>query len=116
MSHFISVEEARKMTAALRKSGEQILTPVHKGLNIIPTSETFDRAAFDALLSQPGCTSIRIYYGMDDRLKIHALAVGVNSKNEDILPQADGGKETALIVENGIRCPTVCPPPSVINP
>ncbi|HVG13033.1 MAG TPA: hypothetical protein VM843_08510 [Flavisolibacter sp.] len=116
MSHFISIEQARKMTAALRKSGELILNPVHKGLNIIPTSETFDREAFDALLSQPDCTSIRIYYGMDDKLKVHALAVGVNSKNEDILPLSERGVEAAIIVENGQRCPTACPPSSSINP
>ncbi len=115
MSHFISVEQALKMTAALRKSSELILNPVHKGLNIIPTSETFTREAFDALLSQPDCTSIRIYYGMDEKLKLHAIAVGVNSKNEDILPLSGRG-ETAIIVENGQRCPTNCPPPSSINP
>ena len=101
------------MTASLRKSGELILNPVHKGMNIIPTCETFDREAFDALLSQPDCMSIRIYYGMDEKLKVHAIAVGVNSKNEDILPSAEA---KAIIVENGKRCPTDCPASSSINP
>ncbi|HEY0058264.1 MAG TPA: hypothetical protein VGB56_03955 [Flavisolibacter sp.] len=115
MSHFISLEEARRMTAALRKGGELILNPAHKGLNIIPTCETFDREAFDALLSQPDCVSIRIYHGMDEKLKVHTIAVGVNSKNEDILPPAEAGVK-AIIVENGVRCPDNCPPPSSINP
>lgn len=114
MSHLISLEEARQKTAAFRKAGELILNPVYKGLGIIPTCETFDREAFDALLGQPDCVSIRIYYGMDEKLKVHTIAVGVNSKNEDILPSAEAGMEE-IIVENGLRCPDHCPPPSSIT-
>ena len=56
---------------------------------------------------------MRIYYGMSDDLKIHAIGVGVNSKDEDILPTEGIGAAlttTPVIVEDGSRCPDVCPP------
>jgi hypothetical protein len=56
---------------------------------------------------------------MSDDLLIHAIAVGVNSNNEDILPApgASVASETdAVIIEESIRCPDKCPPESPLNP
>lgn len=112
--HRISLETAIEMTNRYRAQKERILMPELQGKNLLPVSETFDRAAFDRLLAQPGCTGLRIYYGMDETLQVHAIAVSVNDKNEDILPTAitpDGE-----IVEEGKVCPPYCATNSPLNP
>ena len=125
MSNFITLEKAVQMTTLYRQQKENILADPFKGQNILVLSETFERESFDALLSEDDCTSIRIYYGMSDDLKIHAIGVGVNSKGEDILPSegipAAESKVAALttppvVVEEGLRCPDHCPPGSSLNP
>jgi hypothetical protein len=118
MSNFITLEKAKQMTALYRQEMNNVLADPFKGKNILVFSETFDREAFDALLAEDDCTFIRIYYGMSEDLKIHAIGVGVNSKNEDILP-AEGiaAAESkvasltaqAVIIEQAQRCPDSCP-------
>lgn len=119
MSNFITLSKAIEMTTLYRQQKDNILAPPFKGQNILCISETFDREAFDALLAEDDCTFIRIYYGMSEDLKIHAIGVGVNSKNEDILP-ADAmlsALTTApVIVEDAIRCPDTCAHGSALNP
>jgi len=116
--NFITLDAAINMTALYRLEKENILAPEFKGQNILPICETFDRIAFDALLGEAGCTAVRIYYGMSDDQKIHAVVVGVNSNNEDILP-AQGSvlvMDTApVILEEATRCPDDCPPDSPLN-
>ena len=125
MSHFISLERAIEMTTLFRKNRDSILVEGSRGQNILPISETFDRAAFDVLLAQPGCAGIRMYYGMDETLKVHIISVGVNASNQDLLAfegaqvqtAADGNTEPgSTIVEAGVRCPTDCGEPSPLNP
>jgi len=119
MSQFIPLMLAIEMTTLYRNQKEKILDPVYRDKNVLAKCETFDRDVFDALLAQPGCTGLRIYYGMDTGLKVHAIVVGVNSKNEDILPLGTGGDlsltDEGSIVEEGKRCPDDCPPPSPLN-
>ena len=107
MSQLISRQKAIEMTSLFQKEKENILDPDFRDRNILATAETFDRADFDKVLSQPGCVSVRIYYGMDDGLKVHAIIVGVNDKREDILPEMDSD-EDGSIVEEGTRCPPTC--------
>jgi hypothetical protein len=117
-NHLISLDEAIAMTALYRQQMNTILATQYQGQNILPVCETFDKAAFDSLLAETGCTAVRIYYGMSDDLKIHAVIVGVNSNNEDILPSAAGTLETdsdPLILEEATRCPDDCPPSSPLN-
>jgi len=118
MSQFISLDQAVMMTTLYRAQKETVLAPPFKDQNILCISETFDREYIDALLANPECAKLRIYYGMDKELKVHAIVVPVNKNNEDILPDAaaiklaDGGG----IVEDAQRCPTDCAPPSPLNP
>ncbi len=114
----ITLDEAVKMTSIYSKEKENILAPEYKGQNILCTSETFDRSAFDALLAQADCKAVRIYYGMDEKLQIHAIAVGVNNKNEDLLPSLKVSVTSGdpVIIEDGSRCPDECPPSSPLNP
>lgn len=102
-AHFISLETAIAMTTRLRSHHNRVL----------PVSETFDRVAFDQLLSQPGCTQLRIYYGMDEAMQTHAIVVGVNEKNEDILPTTEN--PDGVIVEAGKLCPPFCAVSSLLN-
>jgi len=116
--HFISLEQAVAMTQKFRADKESILIPELRNKAILPICETFDRAAFETLLAKTGCASLRVYLGMDENQEIRVIAVAVNSAGEDILPAGAGNlslTETEDIVEDGIRCPTNCPPSSPLN-
>ena len=112
--NFIPLAEAITMTSTFRKQKELILNPIYQGKNILPICETFDRTLFDSILLQPGCAGIRLYFAMDNLLKIHAVMVGVNENNEDMLPSNEMDN-TIQIIEEGTRCPDNCPPSSSLN-
>ncbi len=100
MKHLISLQEAIDMTSLYRSSIPSGM--VH--------SETFSKESVSALLSQPGCVSLRIYYGKQKDDTIHAILVGVDEKGADMVQAYD------LILEEGYRCPPICPdPPSPLN-
>ena len=104
------------MSSRYRAYRETILKDSYQGNDLLPICETFDRAAFDALLKKPDCAHIRIYYGMDESLKIHAIIVAGTAGGADILPASalvEGESED--IVEAGNRCPDLCPEPSPLN-
>ena len=118
-NHFISLEKAKEMIALHNRRKAQVLREEYKEKNLLPVSETFDRSAFDRLLSIPGCTAVRIYYGMDDDNRQHAILVAVNENNEDILPKGNQPRafdisisETSImdpvIIEEGRTCPPYC--------
>lgn len=127
--HFISLDQAKKMTKKFRGEKKKLVKDEHHAKEPLPVCETFERAGFDALLAQPGCVAVRCYYSMDDEMKVHLVIVGVNEKDEDIIPNQsssvssktmslsslDGGQTEAVILENANRCPTQCPPPSDLN-
>jgi len=113
-THSISLDTAIEMTTKYRDEKENILLPVHWEKNILAKSEAFERDAIQFLLDQADCQKIRVYYGMNADLKVHAILVGVNSADEDILPQ-ESNTEDGEIVEQGLRCPTMCPPASPLN-
>ena len=55
---------------------------------------------------------------MDEQLRIHAIIVGVNEKNEDMIASLTSGTDVMTgeeIIEEGNRCPPFCPPPSILN-
>ena len=119
-SHFIPLDQAVAMTTSYRNNRENVLSPGYKGKDILPLSETFNRAAFDTLLATPGCEGLRIYYGMDQDLQQHAIIVAVDANNQDLLPSSATGDTSAgsgddVIVEEGQRCPPICPDPSPLN-
>jgi hypothetical protein len=119
-AHFISFEQATAMAARYRLNRETILDTDYKNQNILAISETFNRDVFDELLSKTGCAGLRISYGMDSDLKVHAIFIAVNESNEDILPSQSSSEldseEDDYFGEDGQRCPNLCPPPSPINP
>jgi len=124
MNHFIPLSKAIALTSFYRAHRESILQTLHQGHDVLPISETFDRAAFDRVLSQEGCTGLRLYYGMDEDYQVHAVIVGVNANNEDILPTASSAthtmaaidEEDSFVIDKGLRCPDICGATSVLNP
>lgn len=116
-ANFITLTKAVTMTTLYRSDKEAILATAYQNQNILPNSETFNRNAFDTILAKAGCAAVRIYYGMDENLKIHAIIVPVNEDNEDILPEQTNNQaeEEEDIVEEGQRCPDLCPPSSPLN-
>ncbi len=117
MSHFISLQQASEMTKRYRTHRSQITLTEHQGDDLFALSETFERSAIDALLIQPGCTGIRIYYGMDQDLKVHAILVASDEHNADILRSDNSAAraDESVIVEMANRCPPLCPQPSELN-
>lgn len=116
MNHFITLARAVEMTTLYREQMETVLSEQYRAKNLLVRSETFDRAAIDALLASPDCQKLRVYYGMSEDFQVHAILVGVNSSNGDILPKSitlSGAEEP--IVEVGVRCPPDCPPLSELN-
>ncbi|MEP7376067.1 MAG: hypothetical protein ABI675_21910 [Chitinophagaceae bacterium] len=116
--HFISLAQAIEMTSRFRNEKENILAPEYKDKGILPICETFGRDAIDTLLAQTGCVALRVYGGMSANLDVRYIIVGVNALGEDMLPQGESASKILTeptIVEDGIRCPTTCPPGSPLN-
>ena len=118
MNHFISLLEGIAMTTLYRAEKENILKPPFQGQNILPLSEAFSREPFDTLLAKPGCQGMRIYYGMSEDLKIHAIIVATDADGNDLLPEetvsSNLGEEDDIF-ERGNRCPDICPDDSPLN-
>jgi hypothetical protein len=114
MNHSISLNNAKQMIADFKANREEILAEEYQGKNILAYSETFSVDAVLTLIANPICRKVRIYYGMDSEKKVHAILVGVDIDDKDILP-IDPGVDTTLIIEDGQRCPTLCPASSELN-
>ena len=115
-SHPISLLTATDLTDRYRSNQNSILATVFQNQDLLPLSETFNKSDIEALLEQDGCEAMRIYYGMDENDKVHALLVAVTEENEDILPsQINAETGVDIILEEGQRCPVICPPSSPLN-
>jgi hypothetical protein len=120
LKHVISPDRATELTSRYEKNSKKILKDEFKEKDTLPVSETFDRAAFDKLLSQEGCVGIRIYLGMDEKHEVSLVVRGINAKNEDISALTSKTKKTenrstddepVLALASGVRCPPYCTPP-----
>lgn len=119
MSHFINLTKAVELTTRYRNYQNALLQASYQDKGVLPTCESFDRAAIEALLAQPGCVGLRIYGGLETDMTLHAVVVAYDENNRDILPSADSEadpEEEDVILENSIRCPPVCPEESPLNP
>ena len=130
-TNLISLEEAARLTGNFRKQKESLIAREFGGKNVLPICETFPRDAFDKLLSQQGCVGVRVYFGMDEENQVRLVVVGVDKEGRDMLASSSpvsnnklriastesGGYEgdDNVIIENGARCPEICPPGSELN-
>ncbi|MEI9943718.1 MAG: hypothetical protein WDN26_05800 [Chitinophagaceae bacterium] len=117
-SQFISLEKAVAMTKRYRTEKVNVVKPEYQ--NVLLICETFNRQPFEVLLAEKNCVGIRIYFGMDEKLTVKVIAVGVDESDADILPSGsqekpDGPTDRGEIVEEGVGCPPTCPPPSPLN-
>jgi hypothetical protein len=112
MNHSISIQQAIDLTSFYRSQKDKAISPGFE--NMLSISETFGRAAIDNLLTESDCVKLRVYYGMDEAFKLHAIIVGVDSNDKDILPPSST-TANGEIVETGIICQPVCPPASPLN-
>lgn len=78
-------------------------------------SETFPATVVQELLDEPGCAYLRIYLGRKPDDSVVTVLVGANDSEADILPTGDADNATAVILEDGFRCPQFCPPPSSLH-
>jgi hypothetical protein len=116
MSNFISLPTAEAMTGKYRSNRNAIVKTEYGSDDLLPICETFTKDDFDVILSTSGCASVRIYYGMSEDLKVHAIIVPVDADGADILPGSSLTEaDDEGILENGNRCPDLCPPPSPLN-
>jgi hypothetical protein len=117
-NHSIPLSTAAAMTSRYRTNKELILNSNYQGKNILANCETFNVAAIAALVNTTGAAAIRIYYGMKEDDQVHAILVAVNAEGEDMIGDnsqlADSDDDDPL-VEDGQRCPDLCPPPSPLN-
>ena len=114
MSEFIPLYDAVVMTRDFKTNREVILGPIYQNLDLIPYNETFEKNKILDMLGNPDCVGMRIYYGMDTTKKLHALLVGVDSQNKDILPENDDTGN--FILERSDRNPPDATPTSPLNP
>ena len=114
---FISLSKAIEMTTRYRQNKNAVIAPAYSGNDILAICDTINKAAIEALLAKPGCTAIRLYYGMDDALQLRPILVAVNQNDEDILPANTVNNDVVGtdIVDDTVRCPPWCPPPSSLN-
>jgi hypothetical protein len=108
--HRITLVRATEMTAIYRENR----------LENYPICETFHKESVQWLLNVPNCAYFRIYYGMQVDKSVHAILVAVDKDGNDILPShqypnAPGGNGDGEILEDALRCPDNCPPPSPLT-
>lgn len=61
---------------------------------------SFDRAAIDRILSQPGCQKLRFYFALDDSSRQTILLVGVDTSGKDMM--------MGTILDRSWPCPPYC--------
>ena len=111
---FISLSQAIEMTTRYREKKNSVIDPAYSGDDVFAICDTLNKAAIEALLAKPGCKAIRLYYGMNISLQLRPILVAVNQNDEDILP-GDNDVIGTHIVDDALRCPPYCPPPSSLN-
>jgi hypothetical protein len=70
-------------------------------------AEYFGKDAILAILAQPTCVGIRLYYAIDDSGVKHTIIVGVNADENDLY--------NGLLAERTILCPQNCSDANPLN-
>lgn len=97
-NHQISLEEAAELTRNFRT------LPVPQLASLLGTKACLlPNDAIQPLLDQPGCVSVRFYFGVkiEGTPQLTIVAVGVDANGNDMT--------TGIIVDRAIGCPPDCP-------
>lgn len=89
--HVISLDEAKQMTHAYQNSTQ------FQGMTI---ACKIDKEAYQLVMNQPNCVSVRTYFGLNSEEKLTIVVVGVDAEGEDM---TDG-----VLVNRGQDCPNFC--------
>lgn len=87
-----------------------------------PICEAFVADAIRKLLNTRDAFYLRVYYGMKEDGSLHAILVAADVSGNDLLPlvsetaSGEGEEDEPVIVEDGFRCPPLCPGGSPLNP
>jgi hypothetical protein len=68
---------------------------------------SYNREVLDEILSQPGCSEIRIYFGQTHTGEIKLVLTGVDELGNDLF--------NGVLAEYGDTCPPTCPINSPLN-
>jgi hypothetical protein len=110
VSHSISLEEAIELTTRFRETRP----------NDVAICETLDKESVRKMLSTNGAEKLRVYHGRRENGEVTSVMVAADINGNDILPPAGDSNnlwedDEALILDDTIRCPELCPPPSPLN-
>ncbi len=109
LPHVISLSEAIDLTSRFRNDRTANL----------PICETFDLLSVNALIAVQNSAYLRIYLGEKENGDICCILVAADADGNDLLPSSFPASvltdDGAIILEDAIRCPQVCPPDSPLN-
>jgi hypothetical protein len=109
--HSISLDEAIDLTSRFRANRPSFM----------PICETFDRPSVLSLLNVTGAAKLRVYMGEKSNGNVCTVLVAANDEGADILPTDENAipstimEDDALILDDAVRCPELCPPYSPLN-
>ena len=83
-----------------------MLTRRHRAAGVGEHGGAFHADQVIAMLNQPGCVALRIYYGMSEEGKPALLLVGVDQNDTDM---------TGTVLEYHVPCPPFCGLASQLN-
>ena len=72
--------------------------PEFQGLTI---ASCMDKEAYQDLMNQPGCVSVRTYFALDENSILTIVVVGVDDQGEDMT--------SGILLNHGFKCPAKCP-------
>ena len=87
--HRISLQAAAELTRRYRESDPGQVKAC-----------MFPRGAFEAILKQPNCLGIRLYFGRNEKGALDVVMVGVDGDGRDM--------KTGELEQNGYPCPPFC--------
>jgi len=110
MKNLMLLSEGKSMVKTYLENKSKVL-PTDLTL---PNTETYDSDAFIALLNQPDCVKVRLYYGMNEKLEICAIFVGVDTNGNEITIKGAGiansiNADDEYVIEVSTKCPPSCP-------
>jgi hypothetical protein len=106
MKNLVPLSDAKLMVKTYLENKSKVIP----NESTLPNTETFDSEAFVALLNQPDCVKVRLYYGMNENLEIRAIVVGVDSNGNEIYIENMGlnGTDELYVIDDGQACPPYC--------
>jgi hypothetical protein len=110
MENLLPVTDAKAMVKTYLDNKSTVLKPEYLELNVLSNTITYGVDAFKNLVNNPKCTQIRMYFGMNEKLEITGIFVGVDPDGNEILIQNEANLSTGTdyTLDEGIRCPPTC--------